>query len=353
SCGSSSENAVALKSEPQQHPLVMPGHDPPSRYMGRRKAEPPASGQPSCEQGRDHFREQQLFGSGEMGSGDPQAANLVVGVTQTKSRFSVAPKATGLQRGASTSLSSKSPKFRKTNYTWVANPGKCSRAVKRWASPRALESAKKVVVGADKGAKVSPKADLGTKLKKSGLQSKVGVSPSKYKWKASSLQTSPSTSKSAFRWRSEDQKKPPAPSLSRAGAAPPAPSLSRAGAAPPAPSLSRAGAAPPPPSTATSGLGGPKSFGDATLSSYKVKSRTKIIKRKGNSGSTTDKKNISPATPLKGHFHLRKKNSLKGKTSATPKRSSPKGLVQITKHRLCRLPATRMQVSTKEGRNNH
>ncbi|NXP79484.1 ZC3H3 protein, partial [Ramphastos sulfuratus] len=324
-CGSSSENAVALKSEPQQHPLVLSGHDPPSQQLGRRKADPPASGQPSCEQGRGDFREPELFGSGEMGSRDTQAANLVVGMTPTKSRFSVAPKATSLQRAASTSLSSKSPKFRKTNYTWVANPGKCSRAVKRSASPRALESTKKVGVDADKAAKASPKADLGTKLKKSGLQSKVGVSPSKYKWKASSLQTSPSTSKSAFRWRSEDQKKPPAPSLSRAGA-------------------------PSPPSTAAGGLSGLKTFGDATLSSYKVKSRTKIIKRKGNSSSPTDKKNISPTTPLKGHFHLRKKN-LKGKTPATPKRSSPKGLVQITKHRLCRLPATRMQVSTKEGRN--
>ncbi|XP_054023286.1 zinc finger CCCH domain-containing protein 3 isoform X2 [Dryobates pubescens] len=326
-CGGSSESAVTLRSEPQQRPLVLPGHAPPSGHLGRRKAEPPAPGQPSCERVGDGFREPELCGSGEMGSSGPQAANLVAGMTAAKSRFSVAPKATTLQRAASTSVSSKSPKFRKTNYTWVASPGKCSRAVKRWASPRALESTKKVVGGADRAAKVSPKADLGTKLKKSGLQSKVGVSPSKYKWKASSLQTLPSTSKSAFRWRSEDQKKPPAPNLPRAGAAPP------------------------PPSAAAGGLGGPKSFGDATLSSYKVKSRTKIIKKKGNLGSPTDKKNISSTTPLKGHFHLRKKNSLKGKTSVTPKRSSPKGLVQITKHRLCRLPATRMQGSTREGAN--
>ncbi|XP_054241382.1 zinc finger CCCH domain-containing protein 3 [Indicator indicator] len=323
-CGSSSENAVTLKSEPQQHPVAVPGHAPPSGHLGRRQAEPPASGQPSCEQVRGGFREPKLFGSGEIGSRGPQAANLVVGMTAAKSRFSVAPKAPSLQRAASTSISSKSPKFRKTNYTWVANPGKCSRVVKRWASPRALESTKKVVGGADRGTKVSPKADLGTKLKKSGLQSKVGVSPSKYKWKASSLQTLPSTSKSAFRWRSEDQKKPPASNLPRAGAAPP------------------------PPSTAAGGLGGARSFGDATLSSYKVKSRTKIIKKKGNLGSATDKKNITSSTlPERS---LRKKN-LKGKTSVTPKRSSPKGLVQITKHRLCRLPATRMQVSTKEGAN--
>ncbi|XP_035753008.1 zinc finger CCCH domain-containing protein 3 [Egretta garzetta] len=329
SCESTSESAVTLKSEPQQ-PSVLPDREP-ARHLVRRKVEPPAPGQFSCEQGRDAFREPKLLGNGETCSRPAQAETLVVGMTSVKSRFSIVPKAAGLQRPASTAISSKAPKFRKTNYTWVANPGKCSRAVKRWVSPRASESAKKVAGGADRGAKLSPKADLGAKLKKSGLQSKLGVSPSKYKWKASSLQTSPSTSKSAFRWRSEDQKKPPAPNLPRAGAAPP------------------------PPSTASAGLGGVKStFGDAALSSYKVKSRTKIIKRKGSSGSPTDKKNSSsPTTPLKSHFHLRKKNSSRGKPSAMLKRSSPKGLVQITKHRLCRLPATRMQISTKEGTSLH
>ncbi|XP_074880178.1 zinc finger CCCH domain-containing protein 3 isoform X1 [Buteo buteo] len=327
SCGSTSESAVTLKSEPQQ-PSVLPDHEL-ARHLVRRKAEPPALGQSSCEQVRDAFGEPKLLGNGETCSRPVQAATLVVGMTSpAKSRFSVVPKAAGLQRAASTSTSSKAPKFRKTNYTWVANPGKCSRPVKRWVSPRASESAKKVAGGADRGAKLSPKADLGAKLKKSGLQPKLGVSPSKYKWKASSLQTLPSTSKSAFRWQSEDQKKPPAPNLPRANTAPPTLSA------------------------VSVGLSGAKSsFVDAALSSYKVKSRTKIIKRKGSSGSPTDKKNSSsPTMPLKSHFHLRKKNSLRGKPSATLKRSSSKGLVQITKHRLCRLPATRMQVSTKEGR---
>ncbi|NXJ86374.1 ZC3H3 protein, partial [Trogon melanurus] len=325
SYGSTSESAVTLKSEPQQL-SALPGREP-AQHSLRRKAEPPAPGQSSCEQVRDAFRELKLLGNGKTGSGPAQAAASVVGMTPTKSRFSVVPKAAGLQRAASTSTSSKAPKFKKTNYTWVANPGKCSRGVKRWVSPRASESAKKVAGGADRGAKPSPKADLGAKVKKSGLQSKLGVSPSKYKWKASSLQTLPSTSKSAFRWRSEDQKKPPAPAA-----------------------LPRA-ANPPPPSAAPVGLGGVKSsLGDAALSSYKVKSRTKIIKRKGS--SPTDKKSsFSPTTTPKSHFHLRKKNSSRGKPSATLKRSSPKGLVQITKHRLCRLPATRMQISTKEGRN--
>ncbi|XP_069710859.1 zinc finger CCCH domain-containing protein 3 isoform X2 [Phaenicophaeus curvirostris] len=320
SSGNTSESAVMVKSEPQQ-PL---NHEP-ARHLVQIKAEPAAPGLSGCEQIRDVIGEPKLFGNGETFSRPAQVTDLVAEMSPIKSRFSVVPKAAGVQRASSTPLSSKTPKFRKTNYTWVANPAKCSRAVKRWTSPRASESAKKFAGGADRGAKLSPKADLGTKLKKSGLQSKLGVSPSKYKWKASSLQTSPSTSKSAFRWRSEDQKKPLIPNLPRAGAASQ------------------------PLSAAPVALGGTKSFGDTTLSSYKVKSRTKIIKRKGSSGSPTEKKNsFSSTTPLKSPFQLRKKNSSRGKPSATPKRSSPKGLMQISKHRLCRLP-----ISTKEGANVH
>ncbi|NWR60149.1 ZC3H3 protein, partial [Bucorvus abyssinicus] len=328
SCGSTSESAVTLKSEPQE-PSGLLDHEP-ARLLVQRKAEPPALGPSGCDEVWGASRaSSKLLGDGEMGSRPAQATISVVGMTP-KSRFSVIPKAAGLQRAAATSVSSKAPKFKKTNYTWVANPGKCSCALKRWVSPRASESTKKVAGGADRGAKLPLRADLGAKLKKSVLQTKVGVSPSKYKWKASSLQTSPSTSKSAFRWRCEDHKKPPAPDFPRAGAIPA------------------------PPSAASIGLSGVKPFGDATASGYKVKSRTKIIKRKGNLGSLTEKKtSSSPTTPLKSHFHLRKKNSSRGKPSVTVKRSSPKGLVHITKHRLCRLPATRTQVSTKEGANLH
>ncbi|NXK76700.1 ZC3H3 protein, partial [Amazona guildingii] len=322
SSGSTSESAVTLKSEPQQPPVLADRE--PARCLVWSKTEPPAPGQSSCEQDRDASRETKLLGSGEHCS--RPAVTSVIGMTPVKSRFSTVPKAVGHLRAASTPISSKAPKFRKANYTWVANPGKCSRAVKRWVSPRASEGAKRVTGGADRGAKVSPKGDLGAKGKKLGLQAKLGVSPSKYKWKATSLQTSPSTSKSAFRWRSEDQQKPPAPNLLLASAVSPPPS-------------------------AASPLGGVRSsFGDTTLSSYKVKSRTKIIKRKGSLGFPTDKKSsFSPTTPLRSPFQLRKKNSLRGKPSVTSKRSSPRGLVHITKHRLCRLPATRMQVSTKEG----
>ncbi|NXL91926.1 ZC3H3 protein, partial [Alectura lathami] len=325
---SGSESAVALKTEPQQ-PLALPGCEQ-AQHSVWGKPEPPAPGQASCVQVRDAFREPKLLGNAELCSKPAQGMTLAAGMTPAKNKFSVTPKVPGLQRAASIMVSSKASKFRKTNYTWVANPAKCSRPVKRWTSPRASEGARKITGGADRGAKTLPKADLGGKMKKSGLQSKLGVSPSKYKWKASSLQASPSTSKSAFRWRSEDQKKPAASSLPQAGAAPL------------------------PPGDASAGLSGAKPSFEAVLSTYKVKSRTKIIKRKGSSGSPADKKSSpSPTTPLKSHFHPRKKNPLRGKPSATPRRSSPKGLVQITKHRLCRLPATRTQVSSKEGRNRH
>ncbi|NXD25547.1 ZC3H3 protein, partial [Spelaeornis formosus] len=319
--GSSSESAVALKSEPQ-NPLELSGQEP-AQLSAQIKVEPLSPGQPRGEELQDASLDPELFGNDERLSRPAQA-----GVAPMKSRFPVIPKAPPLQKAASSPICSKSQKFRKNNYTWVANPGKNSRILKRWASPR-TENSRKGLAGWDKGAKISPKADLGAKIKKLGLQSKLGVSPSKYKWKACSLQTLPSTSKSAFQWRSEDQKKPPAPNIPRTSSVPPAPS------------------------TASAVPSGIKSFGEAALSSYKVKSRTKIIKRKGSVGSPTDKKNISPTTALKSRFHLRRKNSVRGKPSVTVRRSSPRGLVQISKHRLCRMPTTRTQVATKEGSNFH
>uniref|UniRef100_A0A8C7EHT3 Zinc finger CCCH domain-containing protein 3 n=1 Tax=Nothoprocta perdicaria TaxID=30464 RepID=A0A8C7EHT3_NOTPE len=319
-----SESAVTLKSEPQQPPAG-PARQPARRLVWK-KPEPPIPGQSISEQVRDALREPKPLGNAET---HPRPAPVsATGANAVKSRFSILPKAPALQRAASTSGSGKAPKFRKTNYTWVANPGgKCSRPVKKWMSPRASDSTRKLAAGMDKVAKLPPKGDLGAKLKKPVLQPKLGTSPSKYKWKASSLQTSPSTSKSVFRWQSEDQKK--------AGAS----------GAPHAFSV---------PSHPSDAAGGEKfSVGDASISGYKVKSRTKIIKRRGSSSPTDKKSSSSPTTPLRSHFHVRKKPPSRGKPSATPKRSSPRGLVHVTKHRLCRLPPARTPVSTKEGANVH
>ncbi|XP_064496231.1 zinc finger CCCH domain-containing protein 3 isoform X1 [Pseudopipra pipra] len=320
--GSGSESAVTLKSEPQE-PLEFPGREP-AGNLGRIKAEPPSPGR-SCEEVKDAPLLPKLFGNAKdasllpklFGNAKVPSPPAQLGVTPGKSRFPVIPKSP---------VSSKAPKFRKTNYTWVANPGKSCRLVRRWGSPRA-ENSRKGLGGTERGAKTSPRADLGAKAKKSGLQSKLGgVSPSKYKWKASSLPALPSTSKSAFRWRCEDHRKPP--------------------------DVPCPGGAPAAPSAASAGLGAGKSFGEAPLSSYKVKSRTKIIKRKGSGGFPTEKKNVSPGAALKSRFHLRRKNSARGKPSATPKRSSPRILVQVSRHRLRRIPAARNpQGTTKEGSN--
>lgn len=65
--------------------------------------------------------------------------------------------------------------------------------------------------------------------------------------------------------------------------------------------------------------------------------------------SPADKKSSpTPPAPLRSPFQAKKRN-LRGKT-ALPKRCSPKGLLQLSKHRLCRLPAARSQIFGREGR---
>lgn len=69
--------------------------------------------------------------------------------------------------------------------------------------------------------------------------------------------------------------------------------------------------------------------------------------------SPTDKKSNSfPTVPLKSHYSLRKRNSLRGKPSTPLKRTLPKELVQITKHRLCRLPVSKMHIPAKDGKSS-
>ncbi|NXM33159.1 ZC3H3 protein, partial [Oxyruncus cristatus] len=305
--GSGSESAVTLKSEPQE-PLEFPGREP-AGNSGRIKAEPPPPGR-SREEAKDAPAHPELLGND--GTPSPPAR---LGPAPGGSGFPVVPGSPVLQRAAP--ASGKSPKFRKTDYTWVANPGKSCRAAKRWGSPRA-EGARKGPGGAERGARASPRADSGARARKPGSQSKPGPSPSKYKWKASGPQAPPSASRSAFRWRSEERGEAPAPS-----------------AAPAAP-------------------GAGKSLGEAPLSGYKVRSRTKIVRRKGSGGfptttTTTDKKSSSPGAAPRSRFHLRRRNSGRGKPLATPRRSSPRILVQVSRHRLRRIPPPRTPAAAKEG----
>ncbi|XP_048697781.2 zinc finger CCCH domain-containing protein 3 isoform X2 [Caretta caretta] len=325
------ESAIALKSKPQQ-PLALLDRES-GWLVAWKKPVAQVPAHCSSEQvtaGRDTLKEPKTLGKSEACTSSVQAVTSEVGINPAKNQFAIPHKLPSFQRAASTPVSSKASKFRKTNYTWVANPSKWPCAVKRWTSPRASESTRKLFVGAERTAKPLPKGDLGAKQKKSGVHLKLDASPNKYKWKASSLQPPSSTSKSVFKWQSEGRKEAGVSQVSRANFG-----------------LQTL-------SNASIGHGGLKSsFNDAALSTYKVKSRTKIIRRKGSCCSPTDKKSNSFTTmPLKSHYSLRKRNSLRGRP-APLKRTLPKELVQITKHRLCRLPASRMHIPAKEGSSLH
>lgn len=160
-------------------------------------------------------------------------------------------------REASLLVSCRTSKFRKNNYKWVAASEKSPRVTRRALSPRTtMESVNKAAFGTvGKAEKPQPKVDPEARPEKLATPSKPGPSPSKYKWKASSPSAS---SSSSFRWQSEAGSKDHTSQLS------PVPSRPSSGDRPAA---------------------GPSSlkplFGESQLSAYKVKSRTKIIRRRG------------------------------------------------------------------------
>ncbi|XP_063565641.1 zinc finger CCCH domain-containing protein 3 isoform X1 [Gorilla gorilla gorilla] len=233
-------------------------------------------------------------------------------------------------REASLVVTCRTNKFRKNNYKWVAASAKSPRAARRALSPRvAAENVCKASAGmANKVEKPQLIADPEPKPRKPATSSKPGSAPSKYKWKASSPSAS---SSSSFRWQSEAGSKDHASQLS--------PVLSRS------PSGDR-------PAVGHSGLK-PLS-GETPLSAYKVKSRTKIIRRRGSTSLPGDKKSsTSPATTTKSHLSLRRRQALRGKSSPVLKKTPNKGLVQVTTHRLCRLPPSRAHLPTKEASSLH
>lgn len=146
-------------------------------------------------------------------------------------------------------------KFRKNNYKWVAASAKSARAPRRVLSPRAAsELVCKAPCGTAEQEKSQLSADPDARPRRSAASSTAGASPSKYKWKASSPSAS---SSSSFRWQSE------AGSKDHASQLPPVPSRSPPG--------DRAAVGP-------SSLKPP--FAETPLSAYKVRSRTKIVRRR-------------------------------------------------------------------------
>ncbi|XP_043822804.1 zinc finger CCCH domain-containing protein 3 isoform X1 [Dromiciops gliroides] len=224
----------------------------------------------------------------------------------------------------------RSNKFRRNNYRWVNSSVKNPRAIRRYSSPRtAPETTRKVSFGTfERTGKSQLRTDLDTKSKKVSVTSKPGTSTSKYKWKASSLSSS---SSSSFLWQSDpaNRDRPSHPSSGDSRS----------------PILSRAGG----------GAGGFKTaYSETPLSPYKVKSRTKIIRRRGSASLPGDKKNCpAPSNTPKNHYSLRRRHGMRGKISPVLKRTPNKGLVQITKHRLCRLQPSRAAIPAKEATSLH
>ncbi|XP_020025959.1 zinc finger CCCH domain-containing protein 3 isoform X2 [Castor canadensis] len=233
-------------------------------------------------------------------------------------------------REASLLVSCRTNKFGKNNYKWVATSAKSPRATRRALSPRtAAESVNRTPFGtAGKTEKPQPRADPEARPRKLATSSKPGPPISKYKWKASSPSAS---SSSSFRWQSEAGSKDHASQLS------------------PVPSRS------PPGDRSSVEPGSLKPlFGEPSLSTYKVKSRTKIIRRRGSTSLPGDKKNSpSVATANKNFLSLRRRQTLRGKNSPILKKTPNKGLMQVTTHRLCHLPPSRAHLPIKEASSMH
>uniref|UniRef100_A0A8C8W9D7 Zinc finger CCCH domain-containing protein 3 n=1 Tax=Panthera leo TaxID=9689 RepID=A0A8C8W9D7_PANLE len=230
-------------------------------------------------------------------------------------------------REASLLVSCRTSKFRKNNYKWVAASAKSPRATRRALSPRAAsETVCRAPFGtAAQGEKPQLRADPDAKPRRSSASSTLGASPSKYKWKASSPSAS---SSSSFRWQSEAGSKDHASQL---------------------PSRFPPGDRP---AVGPSGL--KPLFSETTLSAYKVKSRTKIIRRRGGASLPCDKKNgAPPATTAKSQLSLRRRQGPRGKSSPVLKKNPNKGLAQVTRHRLCCLPPGRAHPPTKEASSVH
>ncbi|XP_060631968.2 zinc finger CCCH domain-containing protein 3-like [Anolis sagrei] len=322
-CRTISESAIALKSEPQQS-LIALDHE--SSYLPKRKT-------PALQAPLLHSSQQP---PGAKGKANPlKVVDTPVVCTKSVCKAPSTPgknlserkhSAPTVQKTPVLPSCIKSPRFKKANYTWVANPSKSPRTMKRWATSRACENAHKFSVSSKAAAKLQPRGELGVKQKKPGFHSKLGVSSSQYKWKASSLQSSPSTSTSLFTWHHKEH--------DGAGVSPSVDASSSL-------QLAR---------RMSLGHGAPRpSCGNTGF--YKLKSRTKIIRRKGNACSPVDKRNAAFSTVvLKSRYSLRKKSSPRGKPSPTARRAGTKGLVQIGKHRLRRLPASRAHVSSKDGK---
>nr|XP_036879088.1 zinc finger CCCH domain-containing protein 3 isoform X2 [Manis javanica] len=269
----------------------------------------------------------QLLGAGRTNASHPDEP-APSGLLPGSARPSFGPRQA---RESCLLASCRTNKFRRNNYKWVAASAKSPRATRRALSPRACVQenvCKAPLDTAEQVEKPQLRGDPDAKPRRSAALSTAGAARSKYKWKASSPLAS---SSSSFHWQSEAGSKDRTSQLS------------------PIPSRSPPGDRPAVGSSTLKSL-----ISETPLSAYKVKSRTKIIRRRGNASLPGDKKSGSvPATVAKSQFSPRRRQALRGKSSLALRKTPNKGLVQVAGHRLCPLPPSRAHLPTKEVSSVH
>ncbi|XP_078071966.1 uncharacterized protein zc3h3 [Mustelus asterias] len=220
-------------------------------------------------------------------------------------------------------------KGRKTKYVWVSSaakpsqPTRSSEVALKSVSPKSIKSATKYVAMGEVGTTLNPNLELRSsgKQKKAGCCHRRGALSNKYCWKAAEMV---SPSKSLYQWESRVSfQTGPTGHRVRSIAM----------------------------KKAESAFDVPKKTSFGTVSShYKVKSKTKIIRKSGSLSSPTERRVSLSGLPMaKNRYLLTKKSPAHGKTSPTLKKTPGKGFVQISKHRLRRLPSSGLHGTTKPG----
>ncbi|XP_072115881.1 zinc finger CCCH domain-containing protein 3 isoform X1 [Mobula birostris] len=244
-----------------------------------------------------------------------------------KSKSPLSPRVHKKQR-ASMPLCNRMGKSRKAKYVWVSSTAQLNQSMssteltRKSVSPRLVKSTVKCIAGSSSTALgLDAGVRSAGKHKKTASCQKIGGLSNKYRWKAVEAV---SPSKSLYQWKSQDScKTRPSNHQTRTV------SLKKAELAI---DVSK------------------KVLNESASTHYKMKSTTKIIRRNGGKSSPTEKKiNIGGFPVMKSRYLLVKKSPVHGKSTPVLKRTPGKGLVQISKHRLQRLPASAPHVSAKQG----
>ncbi|XP_043923270.1 zinc finger CCCH domain-containing protein 3 [Protopterus annectens] len=212
-----------------------------------------------------------------------------------------------------------------SKYTWVAKTALSRSRSSNSVSPQALNSAKKLGVVKTSAVKLMSKCSPGMGVKKTNLTSRTGTSTSKYQWKASGVSHDALILKSMYKWKR---------------AIPEQTGVAQLAGNVPGPGTS--GRLTAQKTTSSFAL----TSGAISSSVYKLKSRTKLIRRRSSSNSPVDKKSNVISLMIKNRYSLWRKTPPHRRSPPVGQKTSPKGLVQLGKHKLRRLPAAK---HTTEG----